>query len=92
MGCYADAVGGARDLPNLVYNGGTNNVLSCSSRCRVAGYTYAGVQFGNECWCGNSYGSQGTAASLGRTCSSACSGASSETCGGSGANTVYRVQ
>ena len=66
--------------------------LWCASQCRAAGYTYAGVQFGNECYCGNSYGSLGTAASAGRSCNMACPGATGTTCGGNQTNDIYRVQ
>jgi len=38
-----------------------------------------------QCWCGNSYGSQG----LATNCQSACSGNQSEICGGGCANSVY---
>ena len=40
------------------------------------------------CFCGNSYGSQGTATN----CNSPCSGNSNEICGGGWANSVYSTQ
>jgi hypothetical protein len=92
LGCFADLVGGARDLPHYTGGNAKNNTLWCVSTCRQLNYTYAGVQNGNECWCGNSYGNFGTAASQGRTCNMACPGASAENCGGAAANGVYQVR
>lgn len=43
----------------------------------------------NECYCGNSYGSYGTASSRGVSCNLACSSNSNEICGGSCANSIY---
>ena len=32
--------------------------MQCANQC--AGYTYMGMQWGNECFCDNDYGDQGT--------------------------------
>ena len=88
LGCYNDADGNERDLHYkagvLFVNGHTN----CGQLCSVAGYLFAGTQYSNECWCGNSYGRHG--ANTGG-CSMTCSGNSAEMCGGPHQNSVYRT-
>jgi regulation of enolase protein 1 (concanavalin A-like superfamily) len=81
-GCYADS--GNRDLPTLL---GLNPVTvpTCEAACGAAGFTYAGLQDSNQCFCGDSYGSYGTATN----CNMACNGNGSEICGGGWANSVY---
>lgn len=55
VGCFKDCQGGKRDLPVRKSNGSKD---SCASQCK--GYKYFGRQWTKECWCGNSYGSQGS--------------------------------
>ena len=83
VGCYADSE--SRDLPSFAYDNGSNTTESCISSCLDAGYQYAGTQYSTQCFCGNSYGGQGTPAN----CNMACSGDGAETYGGSWANDVY---
>lgn len=86
MGCFADS--NTRDLPFLIY-GESNSYMTpqlCAYLCGPK-YQYAGVQFSFQCFCGNSYGSQGASSN----CNTACSGDSSQTCGGGYANNVYRI-
>ncbi len=82
LGCYTDTA--TRDLPHLAMTG-TITIESCVSACATAGYSYAGVEYGRECYCGNAYGKYGTATD----CTLACTGNSAETCGGVWANDVY---
>ncbi len=46
----------------------------------------------NECYCGNTYGLYGTAESKGKSCNMTCSNNLNETCGGSGANSIYKIE
>ena len=48
---------------------------------------YAGFQAGDQCFCGNKYGSLGEATN----CDQKCSGNADEICGGDMANSVYEV-
>ena len=90
IGCFADNAGGKRDLPIaaiaiavLTASDRQISLDECSSQC--TGYQYMGLQRTSECFCGNSYGSQGTA-----ECPDDC-GLSSSGAGCGGRNTVYRV-
>ena len=61
--------------------------LLCTSACdELQGYMYAGVQFAEHCYCGDSYGRYGNAAN----CDKPCSGDASQMCGGAYANNVLR--
>ena len=50
-------------------------VESCQSTCYAAGYTYAGVEFGKECWCGKALQGPSVNPPIAATeCSVACTG------------------
>ena len=59
VGCFADDPSN-RDLPisTAALEGGDRQA-SCAGQC--AGYEYMGLQWQSECFCGNSYGSHGSA-------------------------------
>lgn len=82
LGCFGDAAN--RDLPTQV---SVNPVTTttCETACAQAGLLFAGLQYADECWCGDSYGSYGTSTN----CTMACSGNSAEICGGGWTNSVY---
>jgi len=42
-----------------------------------------------ECYCGNTFGSYGTAASKSYACNAACPNNTNQICGGNAANSVY---
>jgi len=92
VGCYADPLdpvlgwGGPRDFE--VGAGIVSSVGECKGLC--SGYMYLFVQNGNECSCGNSYGSQGLSTGC-QACSDAADAASGLQCGGGFINSVYRT-
>jgi hypothetical protein len=53
--------------------------------CYDLGFKYAGVQWGQACLCGDSYGKYGPATN----CDMACTGDPTETCGGFASNEVW---
>ncbi len=53
------------------------------------GNVYAGVQFSEECFCGDSYGSQGQADES--ECNMQCKGDATEMCGAANRNSVYET-
>jgi len=86
-GCYRDCASG-RDLPHsfsIPANRPEGSIQYCRELCGTNGFAYAGVQFTSHCFCGNSYGSQGTA----NNCDMACNDGTEDICGGSCANNVY---
>ncbi|XP_035693304.1 uncharacterized protein LOC118427567 isoform X2 [Branchiostoma floridae] len=91
LGCYRD--GGSLDIRDL-----TGDVMkdeenltptSCLGHCTAEGYRYAGLQYGKECFCGDSFGQFGAAPES--ECSTPCTGSSADTCGGNWRNSIYRT-
>nr|XP_019051361.1 hypothetical protein I302_01810 [Kwoniella bestiolae CBS 10118]OCF30291.1 hypothetical protein I302_01810 [Kwoniella bestiolae CBS 10118] len=87
VGCVVD------DQSNRALNGGaftsTNNTIqNCVKTCSSRGYVYAGVEYGQECWCGDA-NSRLVSASSG--CDVACTGDKSHVCGGSDRLNVYAL-
>ncbi|WVQ85464.1 hypothetical protein IAT38_007629 [Cryptococcus sp. DSM 104549] len=64
-------------------------VDTCLSTCEDEGYTYAGLEFGNECYCADSVASSVTYDES--RCDVACDGDSTETCGGTWAIELYEL-
>jgi hypothetical protein len=93
LGCFRDqgTVGTAngRDLNGflLADRAGMTPAL-CNRTCADRGYSFAGTQAGYQCFCGNRYGSFGSATN----CTTACTGDATRKCGGSWANSVFDVR
>ncbi|EJT99037.1 WSC-domain-containing protein [Dacryopinax primogenitus] len=71
VGCYVDA--NNRALPNYAESSSSMTTEVCQSFCGNAGYSYAGTEDGNECWCANSIQNGATQASS-ADCSTPCVG------------------
>ena len=89
LGCYTDQPY-SRTLANVgSYTGGLT-VENCLASCQASGYSYGGVEYGNECHCGNSFDNGGGPAPDGSAgCSFACAGDSTEICGGNQRLSMY---
>ncbi|KAL2072787.1 hypothetical protein VTL71DRAFT_12130 [Oculimacula yallundae] len=85
VACYIDQNGG-RTL--AVSKPSVASVEACISACSTSGYKYAGVEYGNECWCDNGIRA-GTTQIAAKNCLMPCSGTPSQTCGGSNAIQIY---
>ena len=81
VGCYSDSKSD-RDLPMFLGNG--HDKSSCNRACKD--YTYFGLQYHSECWCGHAYG---TGVKHVKRPDSACGGA--EGSGTSLHNSVYKT-
>ncbi|PAA82585.1 hypothetical protein BOX15_Mlig003751g3, partial [Macrostomum lignano] len=104
LGCYKDNPS-TRDLNGLsgvskiggfsVHHPSGSVYLSmmshklCSSICSIGSFSYFGVQYGDECYCGNSFGSHGLASEA--DCSMDCPGNAVQKCGGSNRNSVFSL-
>ena len=60
----------------------------CIEFCDAKGYSMAGLEFGQECYCGYSLGPSGTKASE-LDCNMPCSGNGDELCGAGGRLNVF---
>ncbi|KAF2216074.1 hypothetical protein CERZMDRAFT_65437, partial [Cercospora zeae-maydis SCOH1-5] len=91
LGCYTDSVN-ARSLRfQRSIDAGANamTVAACTQACKSAGFSVAGLEFANECFCDTKLQSSATQASDG--CDMACAGNSTEFCGGSNRLNVYKI-
>lgn len=91
LGCFTDNAG-TRTLGTQqeVPGGYTNMTIEgCLSVCTSQGYTYSGVEYAQECFCGNAILNGGTCASDQKSCYMPCRGNTAETCGGSNRLNVY---
>lgn len=88
LGCYTDNVS-ARTLSTFEPSSdGIVFVRGCTQTCASLGFTYAGLEYGQECFCGNEIlnGASQTPAS---DCNMPCNGNKTETCGGSNRINLY---
>ncbi|KIK55349.1 hypothetical protein GYMLUDRAFT_842632 [Collybiopsis luxurians FD-317 M1] len=87
IGCFADS-SPLHVLPYTPYppDDTSNTVEKCIDACRTAGYAFAGVECGSECFCGSTFDSTTPMAN----CNDPCTGNVHEICGGSGAIQVYQ--
>ncbi|KAF9220620.1 copper radical oxidase-like protein [Gyrodon lividus] len=89
-GCWTDN-GGARTLSSAAYTSTTAmTVESCISFCSTGSnsYVYAGAEYAQECYCGNSFTAGATNVSL-SDCNMHCTGNPSEYCGAADRLNVY---
>ncbi|KAB8297713.1 hypothetical protein EYC80_001520 [Monilinia laxa] len=87
LGCYNDSVN-ARTLNTQIYSiaGTSMSVDACLSACIFGGYKLSGVEYGSECYCDHEIENYGAPAT---GCTMACTGNSTEFCGGPGRLNAY---
>jgi hypothetical protein len=87
LGCQIDSVE-ARVLDSSTEALDTMTLETCQTFC--GGSTYFGLEYGRECWCGDSFVNPTTVAPD-SDCSSLCAGDSSELCGAGYRLSVYHL-
>ncbi|KAG4028447.1 hypothetical protein MFRU_021g00380 [Monilinia fructicola] len=93
LGCYTDNVSGRALTNSGAIPGGSSAMTNeaCQTACSSTGFSYAGTEYGGECWCGNSIvNGNGPAADGNTGCNMACNGNQAETCGGPNRLTLYQ--
>ncbi|KAG9230010.1 WSC domain-containing protein [Amylocarpus encephaloides] len=85
MGCYTEATSG-RALAAAFFPNNTNTIATCAASCSA--YTYFGMEYGRECWCGNSFG-VGSVQTKDSDCSMTCGGDKFSYCGAGNRLSVY---
>lgn len=88
MGCWQDAA--ARTLNGSSFSSSTLTPASCRANCLAVGYSYSGVQSGNQCYCGAGI-VPGRIRYAESSCTRACAGDAKSICGGSWANNIRVV-
>ncbi|OWZ77169.1 glucan endo-1,3-alpha-glucosidase agn1 [Cryptococcus neoformans Bt85] len=86
IGCYKDN-GNDRTLSASKKIASTMTPSACVAYCSDLGYSYAGLEYYDECYCGNSIDS--TKLDVDTRCQFACKGDSSQACGGDTRLGVY---
>eukprot|EP01052_Picozoa_sp_SAG31_P046347 SAG31_NODE_8827_length_1380_cov_1.810304_2_plen_223_part_01 len=96
VGCYVDAAERTMNSGNEADANedgafGSLGALATPHMCAdmCAGFQYFGLQYANQCFCGNEYDSGGEADSS--DCNMACTGDDTIMCGGSWRNSVYHI-
>jgi len=90
--CFSDPGSGKRAFeqgPNYAPNGQRMTIGMCMGICQNSGYRYTGIEFGQECWCGNSF-LNGAMPVPAASCSMTCAGDKTQTCGGNLFMNVYQ--
>jgi hypothetical protein len=82
-GCYTDS--SPRALPVQLIAGNAT-VESCAQAAASAGYRFAGLQWYDQCYAGNSLGYQKL---VDRQCNTPCTALPADTCGGAWLNSVF---
>lgn len=80
-GCYAEPSDGSRTLNKSRTTAGDMTPESCFNVCGTSGYLYAGLEYGDECWCGDGVSKAATLVDPSR-CNMNCTGDATRTCGG----------
>lgn len=92
-GCLTDpmAAGGGRALQGASVANNTMTADVCVNFCQGKKMAYAGVEYGQECYCGNAIapGSGATATACDASRLMTCAGDSKQYCGGSNLITLY---
>ncbi|KAK4182611.1 putative fungistatic metabolite [Podospora australis] len=82
LGCFVDE--GARALPENLLGADDMTAEKCAAHC--ADFSYFGVEYGRECWCGNAPPIHSAPESA---CSMPCAGDDSQLCGAGGRINVW---
>ncbi|KAM5541687.1 hypothetical protein V8D89_004668 [Ganoderma adspersum] len=86
-GCVSDNA--ARALTGYSFANDQMTVASCVSACASKGYSMAGLEYGRECYCGNSLANGQGKTLASSNCNMACAGDKASTCGGSWALNTF---
>lgn len=89
FGCV-DESWNERLLQGFAYSSASLTPLQCLTLCSSGGYTYAGLEYGDECYCGNEFIGTGGTVGSDSTCNTPCAGESSEMCGAAWELSLYK--
>ncbi|WWC57722.1 uncharacterized protein I303_100256 [Kwoniella dejecticola CBS 10117] len=86
-GCIQEVSG--RALTGASTTDPAMTVAMCTAFCASGGFTMAGVEYGQECYCGNSLVNGASTSLVSGECKMACAGDSTAICGGPNAINLY---
>ncbi|KAJ3826706.1 hypothetical protein F5880DRAFT_1628591 [Lentinula raphanica] len=90
-GCYTDNAAGVRTLPWQLILTLNNSANACTSQCSAFGYTAAGMEFSDQCFCGDisDIAANGGTLAPESDCNQQCSGDPIHLCGSGNRLTMY---
>lgn len=88
VGCYAEPSDGSRALNKSRTATPDMTPDNCFNICGSSGFRYAGLEYGEECWCGNRLSTAATPVDASH-CNMNCSGDATRKCGGPEALDLY---
>lgn len=95
VGCYNDSVAD-RALSSATLYGSSSTfgmtIKTCVDFCHKSGNTISGVEYGQQCYCGDELKAGSVMVANQNDCSMACAGNSSEYCGGSNRLNIYILE
>lgn len=91
QGCYADQAE-SRLLTGYTTSQASNTVDSCLETCFSKQYTWAGVEYGQECYCGNGLSNHNPTLKADSACSLPCPANAKQNCGGNEAVQLYKFE
>jgi hypothetical protein len=92
QGCITEGPNGAKVFPWQLVNQTGNSPEWCLGKCREFGYMAAGMEYGEECYCGDLEGiqQQGSQQVAESDCNTACPGDPTAICGSGNRLTWYK--
>ncbi|ODN83711.1 hypothetical protein L202_01805 [Cryptococcus amylolentus CBS 6039] len=90
LGCYTNS-GIDSAVTATKYSTTSMTVSLCMSHCTSLGYTYAGLEYYSECYCGSTGPASSRKNSDDSKCLYACKGDSTQKCGGAGNIAIYSL-
>jgi hypothetical protein len=75
--------------PFEFYKFQNNTPAACATLCDSRNFTFAGLEFGEECFCGNGFVRPWLPSSPASECNTTCTGDSNQTCGGDYRIAIY---
>ncbi|KAK7042275.1 putative fungistatic metabolite [Favolaschia claudopus] len=89
ISCMQEPAGTGRLFTGYSYSSSSLTVESCIGTCKSRGFSYAGMEYANECYCGTGYAVTPAVKATESECSMACAGSASEKCGAGFRLSVY---
>ncbi|KAH8761398.1 WSC domain-containing protein [Hyaloscypha finlandica] len=87
LGCYT-ITGNRAVLTQVNQHGELMTPEICQTACGDLGFTMAGTERGDDCWCGNIF----KTGSPSHACTTPCNGDNTQMCGGNNRINLYEVQ
>lgn len=90
--CITDNINNVRTFPNKIVNPNGNSAQYCLSLCATYGFMAAGMEYGEECYCGDvaNIAAAGTTVRPDGECNTVCPGDSRYLCGAGNRLSYYK--